>query len=650
MTNRLRDAVSPYLRAHADNPVSWWPWGEEAFAEAAARDIPVFISIGYSTCHWCHVMARESFSDPALAAFLNDNFVAIKVDREEHPEVDDAYLAAASAFTGNLGWPLSVFATPAGAAFFAGTYYPPRPVGETPSFRMVLDAILEAWGERRGEVEGAAGAVLEALAAARVGVPSALPTAVQLDAAVARLARFEDPEFGGLGRGAKFPNAPVISFLASRAGAGNADAADFASRLRARLAESALRDPVDGGFFRYAVQRDWSEPHYERMLSDNAQLLSAFSAAAAVADVWANEAPRRAATRDRVSPDIGHSAPVPSAVAAGVADFLLNVLRLPSGAFASAQDSESPIDGVRSEGGYYALGAAGRIAQPRPALDAKVLTGLNGLAIGALASAGARWGHPEWIAAARTAADAVLGMHLPMGPDGPLARASLDGRASDAVATLEDIGGLAGGLLRLSLALGEVRYATTARALIERTRRADGSIGAPGGIDPVLAAHGLAVAPDLDDGATPSGAALLADAALLLWGMTGADTHRRLAEDAIAPALANALDQPTAFGAALAVASRVRSPLRQLVVVVPDEQNHEQNHEQHGEFDRLALVNGPEVTAVVTSAQSVAFGNAGFELFQSRGLLGGRATAYLCTHFVCALPVSTAAELAKLLA
>ena len=644
MTNRLRDAVSPYLRAHAGNPVSWWPWGEEAFAEAAERDVPVFISIGYSTCHWCHVMARESFSDPALAAFLNDNFVAIKVDREEHPEVDAAYLAAASAFTGNLGWPLSVFTTPAGAAFFAGTYYPPRPVGETPSFRMVLEAILEAWRERRGEVEGAASAVLEALAAGG-GVPSVLPTAHELDAAVAQLARFEDPEFGGFGRGSKFPNAPVISFLASRAGAGSPDAADFASRLRDTLAASSLRDPVDGGFFRYAVQRDWSEPHYERMLSDNAQLLSAYSAAASVTDVWPNGASRRAAPRGRVSPDVGHSWLGSSAVAAGVADFLLNVLRLPSGAFASAQDSESPIDGVRSEGGYYALDAAGRTAQPRPALDAKVLTGLNGLAIGALASAGARRGHPEWVVAARTAADAVLGMHLPMGPDGPIARASLDGRVSDAVATLEDIGGLAGGLLRLSLALGEVRYATVARTLIDRTRLADGSIGAPGGIDPVLAAHGLAVAPDLDDGATPSGAALLADAALLLWGMTGDDTHRRIAEDAIAPALANALDQPTAFGAALAVASRLASPLRQLVVVVDV-----QDDEQGGEFVGLAQANGPELTAVVTSAQSVAFAGAGFGLFDDRGLRGGQPAAYLCTHFVCALPVSTLAELATLLA
>jgi uncharacterized protein YyaL (SSP411 family) len=612
MTNRLSDAVSPYLRAHSGNPVNWWPWGDEAFAEAERRDIPVFVSIGYATCHWCHVMARESFSDPELAAFLDENFVAIKVDREEHPEVDAAYLAAASAFTGNLGWPLSVFTTPRGAAFFAGTYYPPRPVGETPSFRMVLGAILEAWGERRAEVEEASASVLEALAQSRGEVPTGLPTASELDAAVAQLARFEDPEFGGLGRGSKFPNAPVLAFLTERADADNDDAARFAARMLDTMASSPLRDPVEGGFFRYAVQRDWSEPHYERMLSDNAQLLARYTA----------------------------RGPLAAGTVAGIADFLVNVLRVPGGAFASAQDSESAIDGVRSEGGYYALDAAGRASQPRPALDAKVLTGLNGLAIGALAEAGARFGRPEWIEAARAAADAVLGMHLAQGPDGPIARASLDGRLSDAVATLEDVGGLAGGLLRLALASGEARYAAIARTLVQRCRAVDGGIAAPGGIDPVLARRGLATGPDLDDGATPSGPALLADAALLLWGLTGDDAHRLIAEDAIAPALAHALDQSSAFGAALAVASRRASPLRQLVVVAGDAADP---------LAVLARADGPELTAVVTPDQAVAFTEAGFELFASRTTRGGIAAAYFCEHFVCALPVATPDQLASLL-
>jgi uncharacterized protein YyaL (SSP411 family) len=611
MTNRLSDAVSPYLRAHADNPVDWWGWGEEPFAEAARRDVPVFVSIGYATCHWCHVMARESFSDPEVAAYLNEHFVAIKVDREEHPEVDAAYLAAASAFTGNLGWPLSMFTTPGGAAFFAGTYFPPRPVGDRPSFRMALDAILEAWNDRRDEVDAAAAAVLDAIAQSRAQAPSTLPTGPELDVAVDGLLRLEDPEYFGLGRGSKFPNAPVLWFLQERAADGNLAAAEFARRTLETLADVPLRDAVEGGFFRYAVNRDWTEPHYERILSDNALLLARFDQA------------------DRSEP------------AVGIASFLLEVLRLPSGAFASAQDSESPIDGERSEGGYYALDAAARAQQPRPALDAKVLTGLNGMAIGALAVAGARRSRADWIAGAREAADAVLALHLPEGPSGSIARASLDGRLSDAVATLEDIGGLAGGLLRLSLALGDVTYANIARVLVERTRAADGSIAAPGGSDPVLVEHGLAAAPDLDDGATPSGAALLADAALLLWGLSGDDAHRQLAEDAIAPALANALDQPSAFGAALAVASRLASPVRQLVVVADDP----------GEpLGGLARSIGPELTAVVTSAQAAAFAASGFELFVGRTTQDGHATAYFCEHFVCALPVTDEGALLNLLA
>jgi len=615
MTNRLSDAVSPYLRSHADNPVDWWAWGEQPFAEAARRGVPVFVSIGYATCHWCHVMARESFSDPELAGYLNEHFVAIKVDREEHPEVDAAYLAAASAFTGNLGWPLSVFTTPAGAAFFAGTYFPPRPVGDTPSFRMVLDAILEAWDERRDEVDAAAAAVLEALASSRAQPGAGLPVEAELDAAVDRLAQLEDPEFGGLGRGSKFPNAPALWFLEQRAADGSPAAreaaAAFAGRTRDALAASPLRDTVEGGFFRYAVRRDWSEPHYERMLGDNAQLLDRFAAT-------------------------GDAEP-----AAGIATFLLDVLRLPSGAFASAQDSESLIDGERSEGGYYALDAAHRARQPRPALDAKVLTGLNGMAIGALASAGSRRGRSDWIAAARAAADTVLALHLPHGAEGPIARASLDGRLSDAVATLEDIGGLAGGLLRLALAVGEARYAVVARALIERTRAQDGGIRAPDGSDPVLARHGLVAAPDLDDGATPSGPALLADAALLLWTLTGDDAHRRIAEDALVPALALALEQPSAFGAALAVASRLVSPVRQLVVVADDP----------GEpLGAVARSTGPKPTAVVTGAQAGEFAASGFELFEGRTLRDGRAAAYFCERFVCALPVAEPAALGELLA
>jgi len=604
MAERLRDSTSPYLRSHAGNPVDWWPWSEEAFAEAARRDVPVLISIGYATCHWCHVMARESFSDPEIAEQLAAGFVAIKVDREEHPDVDAAYLAAASAFTPSLGWPLTVFATPAGAAFYAGTYFPPRPVQGMPAFREVLDAITDAWTQRRDGVEETASSLVAALTADRpVAEQDGLPAEV-LDGAVTTMLGHEDREFGGFGTAPKFPTTPALTFLLEQ---GGRPARELADRTLAAMAASALRDPVEGGFFRYAVHRDWTEPHYERMLTDNAQLLAAYAAA--------GDEP----------------------TATGIVSFLVDVLRVPGG-FASGQDSESTIDGTRNEGGYYARDAAGRAGLTPPPLDGKVLTGLNGLAIGALADAGVRFGRRDWIAAARDAADAVLATH---GDAAPLRRASLDGRVSEAVATLEDYGGLAGGLLRLALATGDPRYAVIARGLVESCATGD-DVAAPSGADPVLAARGLALPPEVSDGATPSGRALLADAALLLAALSGDDAHRRIAERAIAPALPLAPAQPLSFGAALAVAVRLARPVAQLVVAGPGD-------------SALADVargwGGPaRVLAIVTETAAADFAAAGFELFAARTARDGADTAYLCEHFVCDLPLTDAAALADRLA
>jgi len=608
MGARLASAVSPYLRAHADNPVDWFPWGEEAFAEAARRDVPVMVSIGYATCHWCHVMARESFSDPEVAGYLNDHLVAVKVDREEHPDVDAAFLAAASAFTPNLGWPLTVFVTPQGRAFFAGTYFPPRPVQGTPSFRQVLEAIVEAWTVQRDGVEATGAAVAEALAARPEAADATLPSAVALAASVTELAGFEDPEFGGFGRDAKFPNAPVLTFLAERASAGDAAAAELGGRLY--TATTALRDRVEGGYFRYAVRRDWTEPHYERMLSDNAQLLDAATA---------------------------HG---DAAGADAVAGFLLEVLRLPGGAFASAQDSESVVDGVRVEGGYYALDAAGRARQPRPALDGKVLAGLNGLAIGALADAGVRFARPEWVAAAAGAADAVCGLHVARAAGGVrLRRASLDGVLSDAVATLEDYGGLAGGLVRLALATGDAGRAVLARELVDACL-GGGGVAAPGGGDPVLAARGLGVEPDRADGATPSGPALFADAAARLSALTAAGDYRAVATRALAPSFPAAVDRPIAYGATLAVAQRLAAPPVELVVVADAASGL-------AEVAR-AWARPGRTLAIVTEQQAAGFASAGFELFADRDARGGGA-AYLCEGFTCRLPVTDATALAALL-
>lgn len=625
MGNRLRDALSPYLRAHADNPVDWRPWGGDAFDEARRRDVPVLVSIGYSTCHWCHVMARESFSDPAIAAFLNERFVAIKVDREEHPDVDASYLAAASAFTRQLGWPLTVFTRPDGRAFYAGTYYPPRAVQGVPSFADVLTAVDEAWRERRVDLDRTADAVGEALAAASdASIGGALPDAAALQAAVRTLAAGEDRAHGGFGSEPKFPVAPVLGFLANA----GPDARELASRTLKRMGASALRDPVEGGFFRYATRADWTEPHYERMLTDNALLL------AVTADLATEPDPGRF-----VDP-----------LADGLVRFLTERMQLPSGGFASAQDSESIIDGRRNEGGYYRRDAEARAELDPPALDEKVLAGWNGLAIGALARAGYVLGDGPAVDAARRAADHLLDVHLDA--EGRLARASLGGVLSDAVAALEDTGMLAGGLLRLALATGEARYATIARNLVDAAAAAasgsDDAFAAPGGPDPVLAAQGLALPADPAEGAAPSGATACADAAFTLYALGAGDRYRELAEQAMRSVAGMAVQRPIAFGGALELMARLAAPLVQLVTVVPDDEPAGAASAAQEELVRAVRRHAASVSTVVTERQASRFADDGFELFAGRTARGDHAAAYRCRAFVCALPVESSAELTAL--
>jgi uncharacterized protein len=611
MPNRLGDAVSPYLRSHADNPVDWQPWGAAAFAEAVAREVPVLISIGYSTCHWCHVMARESFSDPELAAYLNEHFVSIKVDREEHPDVDSSYLAAAGAFTEQLGWPLTVFATPEGRAFYAGTYFPPRAAPGLPSFREVLGAMVDAWTDRRADVEDTAArlaaALTEASAASSGGGATALPTAADFAGVVGELAQFEDAEYGGFGGAPKFPVAPVLGFLLDLAGAGDERAGTLAGRALDAMAASPLRDPVEGGFFRYATKRDWSEPHYERMLYDNALLLDAYS------------------RFDLQSRNEDHS------IAEGIASFLLGVLRLPSGGFASAQDSESRVDGVRVEGGYYRLDGAERTLEPRPALDDKVLTGWNGLAISALASAGWALGHSDWIDAAVDAADLVS--------PGALVRARVGSQVSSARPTLEDFGMLSLGLVDLAVATGEVRFAIRARDLVTECI-GDGRFSVPGGADPILVAHGLNLENDPSEGAYPSGLSAIVRAAMGLDALGAAGGLRELAIAALEPVVNVAVSRPISFGSALGALSELAAPRRQLVVVSED---------RGLDLAHRARTWAGGVAVVVTPAQSIAFAAAGFRLFESRGLIEGKPTAYLCENFVCQLPVTDGPELERLL-
>lgn len=604
--SRLGDAVSPYLLSHASQPVEWYPWGLEAFRVARARDVPVLISIGYHTCHWCHVMSRESFANPEIAAVINESLVAIKVDREEHPDVDALYMAQAAAFTDNLGWPLNVFTTPEGATFYAATYLPPVPGRGLPSVGEVVAAVSAAWVHKRGDVVESSRSLMRALATAGAGEHRAsdFPDHQSLGAVVSALGSREDTEYGGFGGAPKFPVAPVMNFLLGQGRAGNAEAWALATRCLQVYAASALRDPVEGGFFRYSTQRDFSEPHYERMLYDNAGLLLAYATAGMVD------------------------------VAAGIVSFLRTQLFV-GGALGSARDSESIIGGVPNEGGYFQKDALERSLLEPPALDDKVVTGWNGLALEALAHAHRRGvdGDPGQLGT--EIAQWLLEHHLT--PEGGVSRVSRQGVLSRAQGTLEDVGGLALGLVELGLATGTVEWVSAARSLV------DGLIAAPESLlpDPVLAHHGLTAGNDINEGASPSGQALMALAALRLASLTGDDSYREAARGWVLPLVSRAILQPLGSGGILRVLSELASPAREVVVVADGAT------ELSGTAQRWQVEGG--ISVVVSSEGARRFAQAGFSLFEGRED-GSTPRAYVCEGGVCRMPITRAAELREHLA
>lgn len=586
--NRLGVAASDYLRLHAANPVDWREWGDEAFAEARERGVPVFASVGYATCHWCHVMARESFADPAIGQLLREGFVAVKVDREERPDVDAALMGAASAFTRSLGWPLSVFLTPDGLPFFAGTYFPPTARQGVAAFRDVLGAVERAWREQPDAVAATGARVQEALRSASAASDdrAALPDAATVRAALATVAQQEDGRFGGLGEGQKFPQPPLMLALATAA-------EDDASPLRAlasRLLDAAAGDDAvvaagqysslrgrDGGFFRYATQRDWSVPHFERMLVDNAQLLH-------VASLLGSER-----------------------IASGIVDFLADVLRLPDGAFAIAEDAESLVDGERVEGGWH-LPEHARAQRERPPLDRLVVTSANGLAIEALAVRALRDEDARALALAEAAAEHLLAQHATDPPR--LVHASLDGQSSAADATAADAGCLASGLLALTAATGSPRWAIAARDIL---------VAAP---DPAAtAAQGPALhLGPASDGDAPSGPAALAGALQSLFALTGEIAHLERATRLLDASVA--IRNPFAGASTLQVAMRLASPPRTLVLIGdPPPERRSTLRREPG-----ALRATPEQAAELAAA--------GFALLDGKTVPG----AYRCEDFVCSLP------------
>ncbi|MFI5085942.1 MAG: thioredoxin domain-containing protein [Actinomycetales bacterium] len=687
--NGLSGAASAYLRQHAGNPVDWRPFGDEAFAEAARRDVPVFLSVGYAACHWCHVMAGESFEDEELAGYLNARFVAVKVDREERPDVDAAYMAATQALTGEGGWPMSVFLAPDGRAFYAGTYFPPVPLPGRPSFRQVLQAVSDAWTERRDQVLDTAGRLAAALGSGPLPLGGLRNTAVDdgaqahlgrlaaLEAAcstaVATLGRAEDPQHGGFGTAPKFPPSPVLEFLIRHAATGGKAAGaarGLAARAMAAMADSALYDQLEGGFARYSVTADWSLPHFEKMLYDNAALLGAYTH-------WL-----------RLEPGGDFPPEAAERVVRGTASWVLAALRLPGGAFASSLDADTVVDGVHAEGATYLwtrteLAAAGaqelatvvnvgtkpgplhpgrplnaaereawdshaarlravRAARAQPELDGKVVAGWNGAAIGALADAAAVLGEPALLAAAVKAAGYLQTVHW----DGAvLRRISHDGTAVGIGGLLEDYAGVAKGLFSLYAATGQERWYSFAQALVAASVRIfvlDTESGAavvdmPPESEQVLRAQGGVRGADPLDNATASAISVFAQVLLESSAYSGSAEHRRLAEELLAHAPVQAGRAARAAGGLLSgVQALLAGPLQLAVLGPPGP-------------EREAMVNVATRSAI--PGLVIAFGDveSGVPLLAGRSA-GTGTRAYLCRGMVCRLPADSAAELAAQLA
>ncbi|TFV67991.1 thioredoxin domain-containing protein, partial [Blastococcus sp. CT_GayMR20] len=557
MPNRLATATSPYLLQHADNPVDWREWGPEAFAEARERDVPVLVSVGYAACHWCHVMAHESFEDEATAAQMNEGFVCVKVDREERPDVDSVYMAATQAMTGHGGWPMTVFATPDGEPFYCGTYFPPRPAHGMPAFRQVLAAVADAWADRRAELESAGAQIVGALSTRLdLGAPTPLSADV-LDAAVRSLAATYDETSAGFGAAPKFPPSMVLEFLLrNHARTGDAETLRMATGTLEAMARGGIYDQLAGGFTRYSVDAGWVVPHFEKMLYDNALLLRVYLHHwRATGEPWARRVADETAAflvRDLGTPEGGFASAL-DADADGVEGLtyvwtpaqLVDVLGPEDGRWAAAQfevtrhgtfeDGSSTLQRLHEPDDPVRLAAvrerllAARADRPQPARDDKVVTAWNGLAVAALAEHGVLTGDEGSVVAARRAAELMAGTHW---VDGRLRRASRDGVAGRHVGVLEDYGDLAEGLLALHQATADGRWLELAGDLLDVV--AEQFIDADGWHDTAADAEALIHRPfDPGDGPTPAGIATAAGAAVTYGALAGSPRHLELGTAAV---------------------------------------------------------------------------------------------------------------------
>ena len=648
MPNRLGGESSPYLLQHKENPVDWYPWGGEARARARAENRPLLVSIGYSACHWCHVMAHESFEDPAVAAVMNERFVCVKVDREERPDIDAICMEACQAMTGHGGWPLNAFLTPDGVPFYAGTYFPPESRHGLPSWRMVLDGVEEAWSNRREEILAQTPRMVQALSASQQLEPSVEPIQDELvRSALVSLWSTYDRTNGGFGRAPKFPPASVIELLLARG------EHEMSLGTLEAMARGGIYDQVGGGFARYSVDATWTVPHFEKMLYDNALLARAYLHG------W------QVSGRERFR-----------RVCCETLDWALREMRGPEGGFCSALDADSEgvegkfymwtteelrdvlgelaepaLDYFRPRPFEHALILEGRGPEPdelprirarlldarsarvRPGLDDKRLTAWNALMISALAEAGAVLGRADYVNGAVDCASFLLAEQRDA--EGRLLRTWKDGRGRLA-AYLEDHAFLLEALLGLYEATGDPAWyeeaATLADAMIERfsDRERGGFYTTADDHEPLAARR-----KDMEDSPVPSGNSAAALGLLRLALLSGDGSYERHALGVLRLLFPLATRHPQAFGHLLRAADFYMAPVKEVAIVGPQP--------EAGRL--LEVVRGSYRPHLV-----LATGDAdGVPLLDGREPVDGHAAAYVCEHFICQAPVTSPEALAAAL-
>lgn len=675
--NHLSHSTSPYLLQHANNPVDWFPWGEEALAKSRSENKPIFLSIGYAACHWCHVMAHESFEDPQIAAIMNEHFVSIKVDREERPDLDSIYMQATVAMTGGGGWPMSVFLTPDLRPFYAGTYFPPLSRYNMPSFREILFSLADAWHNRRDEIEKVSQQVTQQLEIAAPQESTANPSLRQedLDQAVTAILQSYDWGYGGWGSAPKFPQPMTIEFLLRRSlrSTDGSEALKASAHALKAMARGGMYDVVGGGFARYSTDDFWRVPHFEKMLYDNAQLALAYLHA------W----------------QITHE-PFFKRVVIETLDFVRRELTSPEGGFYSSLDADSQGEegkfyvwsldeikqvlgadadffsaayGVNERGNWesktvlqralddsslaarfklddqqlaaklnecHARLLAARAQRVRPGIDEKILSAWNGLMLQTYAEASRFLDDKNkastYLEVATRSADFLLSA---LRPKGKLRRAWRAGQTTDEV-FLEDHAGLIVGLLELYQTDFNNRWFSAAQELAdEMIERFEDSAG--GFFDTPNDGSKLLIRPkDIQDNATPSGNALACEALLKLAAFTDNGPYRDLAEKSLRLVAVHTLRDPTAFARWLSAADFALGNVKQIAVLY---------NEQADAQPLLDVVRGEYRPNAVIAASAFPPAKAASALLADRPLIDNKAAAYVCEGFVCKQPVTNVQDL-----